>query len=332
MNRRRFLTFLAMAGGSCAVPVLKPLDVVAGLSDVHRQCRLAMGTMVTLTVARTGRAKALEAMEAAFQEVDRLTALLDRRRPDSPLYVLNDRGRLDRAPQEVVDVVRLGVEAHRASGGAFDPTVLPVLTLLEERARSRGGLPDEKEMRHAMELVDGDGLRLNSGRVSFSRRGMAATLDGLAKGRVVDLVSAKLSALDCPDHLVNAGGDIMASGGPDSGRGWRVAVENPFKHLGAKRRPVVVELKNRAMATSGGYERPLPGGSHLVDPRPGLSSKVLAQSTVTAPDCARADALSTALFVAGRAGVKEIMALYPGCGWLAVETSGRTSSSSGFGA
>jgi thiamine biosynthesis lipoprotein len=63
-----------------------------------------------------------------------------------------------------------------------------------------------------------------------------------------------------------------------------------------------LRLSNRAVCTSGDYERPAPdgvSGHHIIDPRHGASPAAVASTTVIAPTALAADALATAAFVLG---------------------------------
>ena len=52
---------------------------------------------------------------------------------------------------------------------------------------------------------------------------------GYVKGWAAGRASARLASAGFGDHLINAGGDICASGDeePGSGRGWPVGILNP---------------------------------------------------------------------------------------------------------
>jgi thiamine biosynthesis lipoprotein len=118
---------------------------------------------------------------------------------------------------------------------------------------------------------------------------------GWAAARALDL----LTAAGHPDAMVNAGGDIAVSGSPDGAGPWRLGVQHPDR---AGALLAVVELDGvlrAAIATSGTYER----GAHLVDPRTGRRRARLASASVVGPDLAQADALATALAVAGPEGL-----------------------------
>jgi FAD:protein FMN transferase len=107
-----------------------------------------------------------------------------------------------------------------------------------------------------------------------------------------------LEALPMPGvigGIVNAAGDVAAFGRPGPGRPFRVAIVDPGDR---QRFACVVELIG-GIATSGTYER----GQHLIDPRTGQATARAASASVTGPDLALADALATALAVAGPAGL-----------------------------
>jgi thiamine biosynthesis lipoprotein len=127
---------------------------------------------------------------------------------------------------------------------------------------------------------------------------MGITLDGIAKGYVVDAMSAILAAAGVENHLVNAGGDIRTSGKSVSGEPWRIAIEDPEKK---KNYPEVIRMTDGAVATSGGYEVYYDQERvfhHVVDPRTGVSPQHSSSVTVRSASVTVADALSTAVFVA----------------------------------
>jgi thiamine biosynthesis lipoprotein len=99
--------------------------------------------------------------------------------------------------------------------------------------------------------------------------------------------------------LVNAAGDIASSGGMGHGQPFRIGIADP---AAPRRLAEIVELTG-AVATSGSYER---GGSHLIDPHTGRPATRAASASVTGPDLGLADALATALVVAGEPGLAMI--------------------------
>jgi hypothetical protein len=178
---------------------------------------LFMGTLVTVSVARATMDQAAEATARAFALGRELEKIFTRFTADAPLGQVNAAGRLRDVPPRLTALLRVTADMHRLTDGAFDPTVLPLVTLLEN-SRENPAAFSAAAAREALALVGMERLRLDDGGLRLERQGMALTLDGIAKGHIADAMSRELSAAGCPDHCVNAGGDIVARGRNAAGR------------------------------------------------------------------------------------------------------------------
>jgi thiamine biosynthesis lipoprotein len=121
---------------------------------------------------------------------------------------------------------------------------------------------------------------------------------GFVKGWAAQNALDVIRASGATSALVNAAGDIATLGGLPTGEPFRIGVLDPDKPHSLA---CVVEICG-AIATSGTYER----GAHLVDPRSGLPRSRVASASVVGPDLGTADALATALAVAGEEGLSFI--------------------------
>jgi thiamine biosynthesis lipoprotein len=152
---------------------------------------------------------------------------------------------------------------------------------------------------------------------------MRLTLDGIAKGYIVDAICAELVRGGVRRYLVDAGGDIRARGVNTRGRPWTIAVENPW-HRGDY--PDAISLTDAAVATSGSYERfyePTHACHHIVDAATGRSPVRCSSVSVVAPTALAADALATSVFVMGpNDGLAFIEKLH-GCACLILDRDGR---------
>ncbi|MEU2775003.1 FAD:protein FMN transferase [Streptomyces sp. NPDC007162] len=122
----------------------------------------------------------------------------------------------------------------------------------------------------------------------------------VVKGWSVQRAAELLSAAGARRFVLNAGGDVVASGGP-----WRVGVRHPDQ---ADQLCTVLELTDRAVATSARYER----GDHILDGRTGRPATGLLSVTVVAPTLTEADSVATAAFALGEEGAAWAAAR-PGC-------------------
>ena len=243
---------------------------------------------------------------------------------------LNRAGRLRDAPAELVRVVDRSLVYAALTGGSFDVTVQPVVDLFRAHRNPSGSLTlDPAELRAARDLVGIRGLRVSGSELSLERAGMGITLDGIAKGYIADRVSAALASAGVKDHLVNAGGDIMASGCKSPGVPWRVAVRSPAGPAYAGE----LSLSGRAIATSGGYEVYYDASRrhhHLINPASG-SSPAVGSVSVLAGSVMEADALATALSVLPPSEALRLVQRLPGreC---CILTGGRMLASPGWAA
>lgn len=177
-----------------------------------------------------------------------------------------------------------------------------------------------------------DAVQTEGRTVRLMRGGMHLTLDGVAKGRIVDLASETLAAHGVRDHLIDAGGDIRVQGVPEPDRDWQVAVRDPFDGTAGERLRLPAK-RFGAVATSGGYEvfyDPEHQYTHLVDPRTGLSPRALASVTVMAPTVRAADGLATALSVMAPVQALRLVESLPECECLLIDAAGTRHPSSGL--
>ncbi|MBQ3060480.1 MAG: FAD:protein FMN transferase [Desulfovibrio sp.] len=327
-NRRQFMRAVLLGGGMLVTglaPVLTPVQAAASVA-VCRQTMLFMGTMVSISVAHTDTARAREAMARAFALGRALERHFTRFAEGSPLGVLNASGRLEDAPPQLTSLLDRALSLHRFTHGAFDMTVLPLIRTLET-ARQTGKQPDMQDLRAALDLVGAEHLHMSGQTLRLHRSGMGLTLDGIAKGHVAQAMSHCLTDAGCPDHLVDAGGDMVARGSKVSGP-WRVAVEDPHKK---GRYPQVLDMpaQGLALATSGVYEMVYDAAgrrSHLLNPSTGQGSD-LAGVSVAAPDGSMADGLATALAVMPPREALALADSLPGCSCCLMRRDGRIQTS-----
>lgn len=333
VSRRAFLKGLAGVAVLCHAPA-RLLAAVASEADVFTQSRLLMGTFVSISVAGADTGRAEEAVGRAFERMGALEAVLSRHDSRSPLSALNAHGRLEGAPEELRRLLERARRMGDVTGGAFDVTVTPILELFRAHQNPKGVMRlDARELAEARALVDAGALRLEGRLAILERQGMAVTLDGIAKGYIVDCAAQTLREHGVDSHLINAGGDIRAQGSKAPGKLWRVAVEDP-----AKRGRPVTALDMPAMgggiATSGGYEVFYDAARrhhHLIDPVSGGSPTQARSVSVTAPDALRADALATAFSVMAPHDALRLTRALPGVECCILNADGAVMLSEGWG-
>lgn len=315
---KRFLRLLPLAAVLCACAAAPS----PGRAGTVERARWLMGTLCTAEIAAADTGAAAAAAEEAFAEIARLEALLSSWRDDSEIGRLNALGAGESlacapATYEVLVAARSLAEVTH---GAFDPTIEPLVRAWD--LRGKGRVPEEDEIAEALARVGWDRLRLDENDLTagFAAPGMAIDLGGIGKGFALDHAFAVLEARGIRRARLNFGGEICAI---SDGTPWPVTIADPADRL----RPVIAfELRDGAVSTSGQSERSFRAKGrawgHILDPRTGRPVAHPGSVTVVAGSATQADALSTALFVMGRAAGEAFARAHPEIGVLWLEPAG----------
>ncbi len=274
-----------------------------------------MGTVARVEIFHSDPAAARAGFAAVEAVFDSVALLMSTWNPASEI------SRLNHAPADSAFVLSDWVNrclsdaeaVHEASEGAFDPTAEPLMRLWGFYRRE-GRLPSEAEIDSVRALLGGYEHDSAARSVVKKIPGTAFDFGGIAKGFAVDRAAEALRDLGIGDCLVDLGGNLFCLGSPPGKDRWRVGIRNP---LDRDRLFASVETSERAVATSGSYERFVTIGGHryghIMNPATGRPAEGLLSATVLAPDATLADGLSTALFVMGPERAKELLARsYPG--------------------
>lgn len=278
------------------------------LFEVRREQTL-MQTSVAITCLSGDIDQAGIAIDAAFRRMAEAVTVLTRFDPAGPLGRLNREGRLGDPPPDLRTVLRRSLEISAVTDGDFDISVLPVLQYFESLRRPAVLDAEDRERIGVRDrLIDYRGIVLDGQGVRFAHPGMSVTLDGLAKGYVIDLGIAALQAAGIEDALVDAGGDVRAISGNDFKRQWHVGIVDPGD---IDRVASIVTLRNAALGTSGNYRIFYSSDKklfHVIDPHTGYSPLNYSSVTVMAGTSIDADAMSVAAASMPLPRLHEVMA------------------------
>jgi thiamine biosynthesis lipoprotein len=329
VTRRDALRIVAVGGAAGLASWTLSVGDGAGPRLVRRS-RLLMGTVVELQVLDEDRERASSAADEALRHMGELEALLSRYRSDSEVSRLHLSGRVEAASDALLDVLELAQYVSGLGDGAFDVTVQPVLDLYRDHLERKAGLPAPEAIERSVARVDHRALRIEGRSVALGAPDMRVTLDGIGKGYIVDRAIDRLKRSGFANVLVEAGGDLVASGEKCVGTPWRIGIRNPRPGLALSAR---FDARSRAVATSGDYMQPFTpdfSSHHIVDPRTGYSNPELASATVVASDAATADALATLTMVLGARRGRALLEDLPDCEGYLVSKDLEVTRTSGF--
>lgn len=205
------------------------------------------------------------------------------------------------------DVLKRSKEIYEATGGAFDPTIMP-LAEAYGFGRRKNVDPERVNVDSLLQWVGFKQVRFDRKKVE-SRPGVKLDFNGIAQGYSVDILGAFLKSKNIHRYMVEIGGEVLCSGLKNGGAPWVTGIESPVKP-GAL--AATVKLTNRAMTTAGNYHNHITRNgityNHIIDPRTGsMEQTTLLSVTVFAPDAITADGYDTAFFVMGLEATKTFL-------------------------
>lgn len=247
-------------------------------------------------------------------ELDRVVLQMSSWRPDSDLSRFNaaPAGSWHCLPDDFFQVLDCAAGLAEQAGGAYDPTVGPLVNLWGFGPRPigapyRSAPPAADEIQLARARCGWRRLTIDrAGRRIRQPGGIALDLSAIAKGYGVDCIARSLRRAGVEAFLVEVGGELRGEGLKADGAPWWVALETPAGGDGSIS-PIVLALHGLSVATAGDYRRffDVDGVryAHTIDPRTGWpAAGDLASVTVVHPSCMQADAISTLLSVLGPEG------------------------------
>ncbi len=277
---------------------------------------LAMGTVVSVSLYldpgqdRQAAETALHSLETDLRDYERRWSAWS----DGPLGSLNrqlaDGARIE-IPADMQPLFSRAARYAQASDGRFDVRLGRLVALWgfndETQFRSTPPAPDDIAAL-VTALRDAPQLPIEARQYGPATQ-VWLDFGAIAKGDATDLAIDTLREAGYPNAIVNAGGNLRASGQRGE-RAWRIGVRHPRPDAQYRLLATLDIDGDEAVITSGDYERYFDDQGqryhHLLDPRTGLPASGLQSVTVVADNGALADAASTALFVAGAEQWREV--------------------------
>lgn len=258
----------------------------------------AMDTYMTVTAYGKN---AENGVNKAVDEINRLETVLSAEKQESDIYKLNETGS-GTLSTDTKDIVSKALEINKTTNGAFDISIYPLMVKWGFTTQ-KYNVPSKNEISKLLKDVDSSKIIFDekSGNIKL-KENMKIDLGGIAKGYTSSRVMQIFKECGVTSGLVSLGGNVQALGTKTDGTAWQIAIENPDKssdYIG------VVSVKDKAVITSGGYERYFEKNGktyhHILDPETGYPAESgLKSVTIVSDDGTLADALSTSLFVMGK--------------------------------
>ena len=287
---------------AAALLLLAGCDGSAGKeSESASRSVFAMDTVMDVT------AYGENAEQAVVAAVERITALEQKfsvTMEDSDINAVNHAyGKPVEVSEDTAALLHDALHYCMLTHGALDVSVYPVLKAWGFTTQDYR-VPKEDELQDLLSRVDYSKVQCDGNTVTVPS-GMEIDLGSVAKGYTGDQIMQLYRDQGVTSGMVSLGGNVQTLGSKPDGSAWRIAVQNPLGegYVG------VVEVRDEAVVTSGGYERYFERNGevywHIIDPSTGAPAKNgVISATIISDSGTRCDALSTALFILGRDGAE----------------------------
>ena len=285
-------------------------NVKAQEKDIHERTVFAMTTIMSLRVYHPDGEAILDQAE---DEIRRIEAVFSTGDPESEISKLNAAGE-GKLGEDAAQLLEKSLSIYEMTDGAFDISIYPVMKVwgftdlyddedLVEKENTPVDIPDAEVLAEAVSHVDASGIEFDAqtGEIRLPE-GSEIDLGGIAKGYAAQRVIELFEEKGVSSAMLDLGGNVQVLGKKPNGRDWKVGLRDPS---GEHTVIGVISCSDRAVVTSGGYERYITGKDgktyhHIIDPKTGYPAENgLVSVSIVCDDGTLADGLSTALYVLG---------------------------------
>ncbi len=208
----------------------------------------------------------------------------------SEINILNKNKVINNPSPEFIEVIKNSKFVSVKTNGLFDITVQPLWDLYFDHfiINNRKTTPDIKKIKKTLKLVNWQNVIVYEDKIILNNKA-SITLNGIAQGWITDQITNILSNNGFTDTLVDFG-ENYASGMFENTRPWNILIKG-------KNTEKVVNISNKAIATSGGYGtifEPSMKHHHIFNTKTGKSSNNFRAVSIISDKAWLSDAISTA--------------------------------------
>ena len=259
----------------------------------------AMDTYMTVTAYGE---ECEDAVKQAEKEVHRLDRLLSAEDPDSEVYRINQT-KSARLSEDSAFLTEKAAWIYNQTDGAYDITVYPLMTLWGFNG-DHPSVPAEDTLQNTLLSVGFDKLTFQNNRLTLGKD-QGIDFGGIAKGYASTRIMQIFDRCHIHSGVVSLGGNVQCKGTKTDGSLWRCGITDPDYPEDNSRLAGVLQVSDKAVITSGGYERYFTENGttyhHIMHPGTGYPAESgLCSVTIVSEDGTLADGLSTACFVMGK--------------------------------
>jgi len=277
------------------------LFTVSCAQQVTTRTDFALGTVCTITIFEKRQTGVCDEIFSRIREIEKLMSV---NISSSDVSRINTAAGIEPVlvQEDTFKVIERAIYFAELSGGAFDPTVGPIVSLWGISSKPR--VPSKEEINEALPLINWHNIELDTRlkSVYLKQKGMSLDLGGIAKGYAADEAVKIIKSHKIKSAKIDLGGNIFLVGTRKDRKLWKVGIQNPDGRRGS----IIgyLRIPEKTVVASGVYERNFEEDGvfyhHLLSVKDGYPvNNGLVSVTIIADDSMDADALSTSIFVSG---------------------------------
>lgn len=273
-------------------------------SIITSQESFQLGTYITLSIYADAEVPT-EVFDKLFNLIDYYEYMISKNIVGTELNQVNENAGIApvKVDDELLEIVRLGIEFAGYSDGLFDISIGPLVDLWGI-GTDFANVPNEADIKEKMTLIDYKKIVIdeNEKTIYLPEKNMALDLGAIAKGYIADRVKDLILEEGYSSAIINLGGNVLTVGTKPNSDTWSIGVRDPESDAGSTMG--ILKLEDNSIVSSGIYERFFIDGDiryhHLINPKIGypeqndmMSVSIISELSVDG------DALSTTVFLLG---------------------------------
>lgn len=291
---------------------MQTIEAISILPVLHKKVLKLMGNRFVIGVVAHDADWAMQCIDEAVEEIQRIERLLTTFKESSQTNLINQNAGLApvKVDEEVFELIRRSKRISEITQGAFDISYGSVHKQLWNFDKTMTSLPDAEANKHLLKLINYRNIILDAENctVFLKEKGMRIGFGGIGKGYAAEQAKQLLKSKGIASGIVNAAGDFTVWGSQPDGKPWTIGIANPDT---TNQFISSMNITNTSVATSGNYEKfvVIDGKrySHTIDPKTGMPVTGIKSVTIICPNAEIADALATPVMIMGiKAGIDMI--------------------------
>lgn len=301
---------------------------------LRKHTTLLMGGRFEITIVAKDSLTAEQNIDTCIKEISRIEYLISDWKPQTQVSAVNRNAGIKpvKVNREVFELAKRALRLSKATDGAFDIS-FAAMEKVWKFDGSMTGMPSPEAVKKSVANVGYQHILLDSAKstIYLEKPGMKIGFGALGEGYAGDRCRTLMLARGIKAGIINATGDMATWGTQPNGRPWSIGITNPFHPDTIF---AVIPLRNRAMVTSGSYEKfvMLNGKryTHIINPKTGYPASGLISVSITGPSAEQANGFSTSMMVMGKEKALQFIKRYPAYHYLIITDKGQIITSRSF--